>query len=232
MFSKDAHIFFTDWQTSFLYRYNPRRFLNVEILFTGCNTNVPIFFTAWWCNFSAYTTTCRNQYVFSGKYKKKELVHLPISTALTPKCKKEGRNIVFLRRKGIRTDPDISTCKTPVAAFQLLTSKDFDSAPRAHYLPLSIERIQIRLINAISAMVSSSQGANRMEKPLVLGAIFVLITCHAMKQMKGVQIPAVNVLITEYLVALTVVIVGILLAGTANIVVTPLLVVAFPGHNI
>ena len=71
-----------------------------------------------------------------------------------------------------------------------------------------------------------------MEKPLVLGAIFVLITCHAMKQMKGVQIPAVNVLITEYLVALTVVIVGILLAGTANIVVTPLLVVAFPGHNI
>ena len=84
--------------------------------------------------FSAYTTTCRNQYVFSGKYKKKELVHLPISTALTTKCKKEGRNIVFLLRKGIRTDPDISTCKTPVAAFQqLLTSKDFDSAPRAHY---------------------------------------------------------------------------------------------------
>jgi hypothetical protein len=85
-------------------------------------------------NFSAYTSTCRNQYVFSDKYKKKEPVHLPISTARTPKYKKEGRNIVFLLRKGIRTDPDMSTCKTPAAAFQLLTSKDFDSAPRAQYL--------------------------------------------------------------------------------------------------
>ena len=118
-----------------LYPYNPRRFLNVEILFTGCNEHTcAIFFSQHGgVNFPAYTTTCRNQYVFSGKYKKKELVHLPISTGSAGKCKKEGRNIVFLRRKGIRTDPDISTCKTPAAAFQLLTSKDFDSAPRAHH---------------------------------------------------------------------------------------------------
>ena len=87
---------------------------------------------------NSYTTTCRNQYVFSGKYKKKELVHLPISTGGAGKCKKEGLNIVFLRRKGTWTDLDISTCKTPAAAFQLLTSKDFDSAPRAHQNKLMI----------------------------------------------------------------------------------------------
>ena len=121
-----------------LYRYNPRRFLNVEILFTGCSTHVQYSsYNMVVSIFFVYTTTCRNQYVFSGKYKKKELVHLPISTRLTPKCKKEGRNTVFLRRKGIRTDLDISTCKTPAAAFQLLTSKDFDSAPWAHYRSLS-----------------------------------------------------------------------------------------------
>ena len=134
MISKDAHIFSLIGRPH-LYPYDPRRFLNVEILFTGCNTNVQYSFFGMVVSifFSAYTTTCRNQYVFSDKYKKKELVHLPISTALTPKCKKEGQNIVFLRRKGTWTDLDISTCKTPAAAFQLLTTKDFDSAPRAHY---------------------------------------------------------------------------------------------------
>ena len=109
-------------------------FLNKSLLLKNVTQMYYFFYNMVVSIFSAHTTTCRNQYVFSGKYKKKEPVHLPISTARAPTCKKEGRNIVFLRRKGIRTDPDISKCKTPAAAFQLLTSIDFDSAPRAHYL--------------------------------------------------------------------------------------------------
>ena len=57
---------------------------------------------------------------------------------------------MFLRRKGIRTDPDISTCKTPAAAFQLLTSKDFDSAPRAHYA-CAVDSTMLVTLSAIAS---------------------------------------------------------------------------------
>ena len=153
MFSKDTHIFLSLIPRPHLYRYDLCRFLNVEISFTTCK-KITIFFLQ---NFDVHIFPCTPVPVGISMYFVTNIPNWPhplqdlyesylfllwgFAGTGTPtyfyrgsrQIHEIGPNIVFLLRKGSSTEFNISKCKKPAAAFQLLTtSKDFDSAPRAH----------------------------------------------------------------------------------------------------